>query len=223
MGRPPTITREQLFDTARRVFSEKGFEATTLADIARELGVTPAAVLRPLRSKQALFATARRAAAAGLRAAGLHHPSAGGRRLGGPARRAAEPGRRVRPLRAEDAGGEPGHLHAPPLADVDRPPLRRARRRFPPAARPRHRHRLLPARGRGRAHPGERPPRRRPALHGIAAVIRAAAPGVQRRAAAVSARRIPRRAHRSLDKRSHWRSSWQESKKCCRRCSPSSS
>src|SRR2546423_3888709 len=61
MGRPPTINRERLLETARRVFAEKGFEAATLADIAAELHVTPAAVLRHVPSKQALFATAMRA------------------------------------------------------------------------------------------------------------------------------------------------------------------
>src|SRR5437660_7847385 len=55
MGRPPRISREELLDTARRVFSAKGFEAATLADIARELHVTPAAVLRHARSKLELF------------------------------------------------------------------------------------------------------------------------------------------------------------------------
>src|ERR671935_1336696 len=58
MGRPPTITREQLLETARRVFAAKGFEAATLADIARELRVTPAAVLRHTRSKLELFRAA---------------------------------------------------------------------------------------------------------------------------------------------------------------------
>jgi len=58
MGRPPTITREQLLATARRVFSAKGYEAATLADIAGELKVTPAAVLRHVPSKLALFAAA---------------------------------------------------------------------------------------------------------------------------------------------------------------------
>ncbi len=61
MGRPPTITREKLLETARRIFAKKGFEATTLADIAGELHVTPAAVLRHVPSKQALFATAMKA------------------------------------------------------------------------------------------------------------------------------------------------------------------
>jgi AcrR family transcriptional regulator len=55
MGRPPTITRERLLLTARRVFAAKGFEAATLADIAAELKVTPAAILRHVASKQELF------------------------------------------------------------------------------------------------------------------------------------------------------------------------
>jgi AcrR family transcriptional regulator len=55
MGRPATIQRPQLLATARRVFAQKGFEAATLADIARELHVTPAALLRHVESKQQLF------------------------------------------------------------------------------------------------------------------------------------------------------------------------
>ncbi|HEY8847819.1 MAG TPA: TetR/AcrR family transcriptional regulator [Thermoanaerobaculia bacterium] len=62
MGRPPTIQRQQLLETARRIFAEKGFEAATLADIAAELKVTPAALLRHAASKQALFAQSMRAA-----------------------------------------------------------------------------------------------------------------------------------------------------------------
>ena len=58
MGRPPTINRLELLATARRVFAEKGFDAATLADIAKELKVTPAAVLRHFPSKRALFETA---------------------------------------------------------------------------------------------------------------------------------------------------------------------
>jgi AcrR family transcriptional regulator len=55
MGRPPTISREQILDSARRVFTLNGFEKATLAAIAGELGVTPAAILRHFESKQALF------------------------------------------------------------------------------------------------------------------------------------------------------------------------
>jgi AcrR family transcriptional regulator len=60
MGRPPRIARQQLLDVARAVFSKKGFGATTLADIAAELNVTPAAILRHVESKQALFDEAMR-------------------------------------------------------------------------------------------------------------------------------------------------------------------
>jgi AcrR family transcriptional regulator len=55
MGRPATIQRPQLLATARRVFAQKGFESATLADIAGELNVTPAALLRHVKSKQHLF------------------------------------------------------------------------------------------------------------------------------------------------------------------------
>jgi AcrR family transcriptional regulator len=60
MGRPPRIRRDQILDTARRLFAAKGFAAATLADIAGELGVTPAALLRHVDSKDALFAEAMR-------------------------------------------------------------------------------------------------------------------------------------------------------------------
>ena len=55
MGRPATIQRAQLLAVARGVFARKGFEAATLADIAGELNVTAAALLRHVKSKQALF------------------------------------------------------------------------------------------------------------------------------------------------------------------------
>ncbi|MEA2568487.1 MAG: hypothetical protein QOI24_488 [Acidobacteriota bacterium] len=58
MGRPPRITREQLLETARRVFVAKGYETATLAGIAAELGVTAAAVLRHFGSKHELFVAA---------------------------------------------------------------------------------------------------------------------------------------------------------------------
>jgi AcrR family transcriptional regulator len=58
MGRPPTISREQILRSARAVFSLKGFASATLADIAGELRVTPAAILRHFDSKQALFEAA---------------------------------------------------------------------------------------------------------------------------------------------------------------------
>jgi AcrR family transcriptional regulator len=64
MGRPPTISRDQILQTARAVFTEKGFAAATLADIAGDLHVTPAAVLRHFQSKEALFGAAMRGSVA---------------------------------------------------------------------------------------------------------------------------------------------------------------
>ena len=55
MGRPPRIRREQILEAARMAFTTRGFAATTLADIAAELAVTPAAILRHFASKQELF------------------------------------------------------------------------------------------------------------------------------------------------------------------------
>jgi len=58
MGRPPRITREQILDAARAAFAERGFDAVPLAHIARNLGVTPAAILRYFPTKQDLFTAA---------------------------------------------------------------------------------------------------------------------------------------------------------------------
>ncbi|HEX6088209.1 MAG TPA: TetR/AcrR family transcriptional regulator [Thermoanaerobaculia bacterium] len=58
MGRPPRISRDQILEAARIAFQARGFAATTLADIARELDVTPAAILKYFDSKQALFTAA---------------------------------------------------------------------------------------------------------------------------------------------------------------------
>src|SRR5690348_14194394 len=60
MGRPPTISREQILEASRRRFAETGFASTTLADIAGDLKVTPAAVLRHFASKSELFDAAMR-------------------------------------------------------------------------------------------------------------------------------------------------------------------
>ena len=58
MGRPPRISRDQILDAARGAFSARGFAATTLADIAGALDVTPAAILRHFASKEELFQAA---------------------------------------------------------------------------------------------------------------------------------------------------------------------
>lgn len=66
MGRPPSITREALLEKAREVFAKKGFAGATLADIAGELNVTAAAILRYAPSKEELFRDAMRVSARDL-------------------------------------------------------------------------------------------------------------------------------------------------------------
>lgn len=56
MGRRPKVTREEVLDTARQVFAERGFEGTTLASIAARLDLSPAALLRHAANKEELFA-----------------------------------------------------------------------------------------------------------------------------------------------------------------------
>ena len=49
-------SREQILDTARRLFAEHGFEGTSLRQIARESGVDPAMVHHFFKGKDQLFA-----------------------------------------------------------------------------------------------------------------------------------------------------------------------
>lgn len=50
--------REQILDTAVRMFSERGYGGVSMADIAEEVGVTPSASYRHFTSKEELLATA---------------------------------------------------------------------------------------------------------------------------------------------------------------------
>ena len=58
MGRPPRVSRDDVLRAAREAFGERGYEATTLAQIAARVGVSPAALLRHAPGKEALFAAA---------------------------------------------------------------------------------------------------------------------------------------------------------------------
>lgn len=58
MGRPARVTRQQVLDAARAVFSERGYDGATLASIAARLRLSPAALLRHAANKAALFAAA---------------------------------------------------------------------------------------------------------------------------------------------------------------------
>jgi len=54
--RRKTARREAILSAARRVFAEKGFEGTTIADVAREAGVASGTVYLYFGSKLELFA-----------------------------------------------------------------------------------------------------------------------------------------------------------------------
>jgi AcrR family transcriptional regulator len=61
-GRPPgqrsSETRERILRAARLRFAESGYARTSLADIAREAGITPRAIYHYVDSKPSLFAQA---------------------------------------------------------------------------------------------------------------------------------------------------------------------
>jgi AcrR family transcriptional regulator len=56
--RAPKMTRRRLeiLTVARRLLAERGFDGTTMADIANEVGVVESALYRHFKSKQELFA-----------------------------------------------------------------------------------------------------------------------------------------------------------------------
>jgi AcrR family transcriptional regulator len=53
-GAPPEETRRRIEDTAERLFRTMGYQKTAVADIARELGMSPANVYRFFPSKSAI-------------------------------------------------------------------------------------------------------------------------------------------------------------------------
>jgi AcrR family transcriptional regulator len=57
-------TRERLVDAAAKVFAERGYEGATIADIAREAGLSTGAIYAHYRSKAELLAKAIRAQSA---------------------------------------------------------------------------------------------------------------------------------------------------------------
>ncbi len=58
MARDAQATRERLVASARKAFSERGFERTTVREIAAEAGVNPALINRYFGGKEQLFAEA---------------------------------------------------------------------------------------------------------------------------------------------------------------------
>lgn len=51
-GRPSLDRREEILDTAERLYDRLGFEKTTMADIARELGMSPANLYRSFANRR---------------------------------------------------------------------------------------------------------------------------------------------------------------------------
>lgn len=69
--RPPEVRRQEILDTAMELFAEKGYEDTSMADIARRMGVVQGLCYRYFDSKRVLFREAmeqyvRECCAAGL-------------------------------------------------------------------------------------------------------------------------------------------------------------
>lgn len=56
-GLEKSVRKQKIVDTAIRVFHEKGFKAATLDDVARELGLTKAALYHYVVSKEDLLST----------------------------------------------------------------------------------------------------------------------------------------------------------------------
>ena len=55
ISKPPEVRRREILDTAMRLFTEKGYEETSMADIAKEMGVVQGLCYRYFDSKKALF------------------------------------------------------------------------------------------------------------------------------------------------------------------------
>lgn len=56
--KPPEERRQEILDTAMKVFYEKGYEKTSISDIAKEMHVAQGLCYRYFPSKEALFDTA---------------------------------------------------------------------------------------------------------------------------------------------------------------------
>jgi AcrR family transcriptional regulator len=53
-GRPTVDRREEILEAAQRLYETFGFEKTTIGDVARELGMSPANLYRSFPNRQAL-------------------------------------------------------------------------------------------------------------------------------------------------------------------------
>ncbi|MDQ1191873.1 AcrR family transcriptional regulator [Brevundimonas vesicularis] len=53
-GRPAVDRREEILDAAQRLYESIGFEKTTIGDVARDLGMSPANLYRSFPNRQAI-------------------------------------------------------------------------------------------------------------------------------------------------------------------------
>jgi AcrR family transcriptional regulator len=53
-GRPAVDRREEILDAAQRLYESIGFDKTTIGDVARDLGMSPANVYRSFPNRQAI-------------------------------------------------------------------------------------------------------------------------------------------------------------------------
>ena len=58
ISKPPEERKQEIMDAAMRAFTEKGYEQTTMRDIAAVIGVVPGLCYRYFNSKQELFDSA---------------------------------------------------------------------------------------------------------------------------------------------------------------------
>src|ERR1039458_876283 len=57
-GRPVAFDKEAALDVAMRLFWERGYEGTSMADLSQTMGIHPSSIYAAFGDKQALFALA---------------------------------------------------------------------------------------------------------------------------------------------------------------------
>lgn len=58
ISKDPEVRKQEMIDTAMKLFSQKGYEATSMTDIAREMNVVSGLCYRYFRSKEELYRVA---------------------------------------------------------------------------------------------------------------------------------------------------------------------